>query len=307
MMGLNLFRLFGGRTRSAPVRRRSNPSNAFRYRPTLEGCEERVVMSAMAIAPPGLAAAGGRTVAQRLPAGSNITIPVAVNGITVQNTLDQAGNLVGNLLANVTVAGQNLQIPILASLTPDPADAGCQILHLEIQSLHLNLLGLTVDTSPICLDISAVPGQGQLLGNLLCPNDGTASLLTSVTDLLNQLTGPTAVTGLVGELQQVINQSLTKLISSASLQNTSVQPGNILHLELGPVDLNVLGLNVHVDNCADGPVTVDVGARAGHGNLLGNLLNGLTHLLDSHASQVAIGNKLGKIGNTISHLLGSTL
>jgi hypothetical protein len=49
----------------------------------------------------------------------------------------------------------------------------------------------------------------------------------------------------------------------------------ILHLELGPLDLTLLGLNVHLDNCHNGPVTVDITAVTGQGNLLGNLLCGL--------------------------------
>ena len=49
----------------------------------------------------------------------------------------------------------------------------------------------------------------------------------------------------------------------------------ILNLELGPVDLTLLGLNVRLDDCNDGPVTVDITAR--RGQLLGNLLCGLLH------------------------------
>ena len=35
------------------------------------------------------------------------------------------------------------------------------------------------------------------------------------------------------------------------------------------MDLTLLGLNVHLDDCEDGPVTVDITAR--RGQLLGNL------------------------------------
>jgi len=56
----------------------------------------------------------------------------------------------------------------------------------------LDLLGLQVDISPITIDVSAVPGPGNLLGNLLC---GIAGLLDSnaagnaLANLLNQLLG----------------------------------------------------------------------------------------------------------------------
>jgi hypothetical protein len=51
---------------------------------------------------------------------------------------------------------------------------------------------------------------------------------------------------------------------------------DILHLKLGPLDLNLLGLVVHLDR-----VVLDITAEAGPGNLLGNLLCAVAHLLDS--------------------------
>jgi len=50
----------------------------------------------------------------------------------------------------------------------------------------------------------------------------------------------------------------------------------ILHLELGPLDLDLLGLVVHLDR-----VVLDISAESGPGNLLGNLLCGIAGLLDS--------------------------
>ena len=50
----------------------------------------------------------------------------------------------------------------------------CRILHLVLAPIDLNLLGLRIRTSRIVLDITAEPGPGNLLGNLLC---GIARLL----------------------------------------------------------------------------------------------------------------------------------
>ena len=47
-------------------------------------------------------------------------------------------------------------------------DQVCQILTLDIGRINLNLLGLVVNLSPVRLDITAVAGPGNLLGNLLC-------------------------------------------------------------------------------------------------------------------------------------------
>jgi hypothetical protein len=73
--------------------------------------------------------------------------------------------------------------------------AGCEILDLVLGPLDLNLLGLVVHLDTVHLNITAVPGQGNLLGNLLCaiaglldPN-GTISDLLQFLNLLNQLLG----------------------------------------------------------------------------------------------------------------------
>jgi hypothetical protein len=89
-----------------------------------------------------------------------------------------------NDAAGVTAAGFQVQ-------------ASCQILDLDIGAIHLDLLGLVVDLAPIHLDITAVSGAGNLLGNLLCavaglldPNgilDPLIGVLQDLLDLLNQI------------------------------------------------------------------------------------------------------------------------
>ena len=65
---------------------------------------------------------------------------------------------------------------------------------------------------------------------------------------------------------------------------------DLLHLELGPVDLDLLGLDVELSQ-----IVLDIDAEAAPGNLLGNLLCATAHLLDSNASGRAIVNRLNKI------------
>src|SRR5687767_8568218 len=64
------------------------------------------------------------------------------------------------------------------------------ILTLDIGAIHLDLLGLVVDTTPIGVDITAVAGAGNLLGNLLCAVahllDGNASL-NAIAALLDRI------------------------------------------------------------------------------------------------------------------------
>jgi hypothetical protein len=71
--------------------------------------------------------------------------------------------------------------------------AACDILHLVLGPLDLDLLGLQIHLNRVVLDIIAVTGAGNLLGNLLCAItgllDGTpgAGLLAQLAGLLNQV------------------------------------------------------------------------------------------------------------------------
>jgi hypothetical protein len=78
---------------------------------------------------------------------------------------------------------------------------------------------------------------------------------------------------------------------------------DILNLSVGPLDLNLLGLEVALDNCNDGPVTVDITAESGPGKLLGNLLGGLANLLNSNANGNALANAIGRVEGAIGNLL----
>ena len=70
----------------------------------------------------------------------------------------------------------------------------CDVLNLDLGPLHLDLLGLVVDLAPVVLDITAVPGPGNLLGNLLC----------AVVSLLDF----PALLGVIGQILDAINQIL---------------------------------------------------------------------------------------------------
>lgn len=73
-------------------------------------------------------------------------------------------------------------------------ELACDVLNLDLGPLHLDVLGLVVDLAPVVLDITAVPGPGNLLGNLLC----------AVVSLLDF----PALLGVVSQLLDVVNQIL---------------------------------------------------------------------------------------------------
>jgi hypothetical protein len=83
------------------------------------------------------------------------------------------------------------------------AAASCQILNLVLGPINLNLLGLVITTNQINLNITAMSGPGNLLGNLLCDvtnllNPGGGGLLSSLQGDVTQLVG--ALNGLLGDL-----------------------------------------------------------------------------------------------------------
>ena len=104
-------------------------------------------------------------------------------GTLVGTLVDAAGAVLGNVVTNVV-------IPILESATL----ATCEILHLELGPLDLDLLGLVVHLDRIVLDISAEAGAGNLLGNLLCGLAGLldaggplSAILTALNNILSNL------------------------------------------------------------------------------------------------------------------------
>lgn len=100
---------------------------------------------------------------------------VATGNLTGTLT-DSLGNVVGTISQAVTLPVSNIS-------------ATCQVLHLELGPLDLNLLGLMVHLDKVVLDITAQQGGG-LLGDLLCSLSdllSNNSPLSSVARLLNNV------------------------------------------------------------------------------------------------------------------------
>ena len=68
---------------------------------------------------------------------------------------------------------------------------------------------------------------------------------------------------------------------------------------LGPLDLNLLGLKVHLDT-----VHLNITAQGGPGNLVGNLLCAVAGLLDGGTGLNGILNQLTGILNRLLAVLG---
>jgi hypothetical protein len=157
---------------------------------------------------PSASAAGRRPTArltgdfQETVAGSELVGVIRVTRFAMSSA--------GQLLVSGVITGTADGVPFTQSFTDAPATlsggaaaastaaAGpsvqqigtCDILFLDLGPLHLDVLGLTVDLSEVVLDINAVSGAGNLLGNLLCAVvhllDGPG-ILASISNILDQI------------------------------------------------------------------------------------------------------------------------
>jgi hypothetical protein len=108
-------------------------------------------------------------------------------------------NISGEGLPNnvVSLVGKTFHLPVTDLYLTEPEfmlkqdldDPTCPILNLVLGPLNLDLLGLTVFLDTVTLVIGADPGEGQLLGNLLC---GLVGILDpwdfgAITGILNDI------------------------------------------------------------------------------------------------------------------------
>jgi hypothetical protein len=101
-------------------------------------------------------------------------------------------------------------------------------------------------------------------------------------------------------VESINGQSLDST-ESATQALAAAQAGScdILNLVLGPLDLDLLGLQVSLDQ-----VVLDIVAKAGAGNLLGNLLCSVAGLLDDGLGLSALLDQLVGILNDLLGNLG---
>jgi len=248
------------------------PGDALLPRRRVLGIAVTLVIAVATVATPAFAAKPDK------PAkGPATMLPLHITDVILRD---------GQLIAQGTLGNNTFEAPITITPTGDMSADGCPILDLALGPIHLDLLGLVVDTSPICLTITAFH-DGGLLGALLCDIGGLLNPdglnLGAVLGLLDA----GQLTSFLDGLTDLLNGALGAV--TAPNANTAVggshpRATDILNLSLGPVDLTLLGLEVVLDDCDGGPVTIDITAVPGPGNLLGNLLGNLAHLLDGPAN-----------------------
>ena len=149
-------------------------------------------VSLVSLAPPAAA---------QVTPGLTLEDVTGTNGFSGDVVITRINNRAGELVADGTLTGiagdqavtqQFRNVPLAMT-----SNVACDILNLDLGPINLDLLGLEVDLSEVALDITAVPGPGNLLGNLLC----------AVAGLLDSGTGG-GLTGILNELLGIINRLL---------------------------------------------------------------------------------------------------
>ena len=122
---------------------------------------------------------------QRFEARDGRVVAIAM----VSGSVGSAGTaLVGPLALPVDV-GPASEGAVAPTAAPQPAATTCQVLHLAIGAVNLNVLGLQVATQPIAIDVSGDSTGTNVLGNLVCTILTTLNNVVGLVNLLNQLLG----------------------------------------------------------------------------------------------------------------------
>jgi hypothetical protein len=98
------------------------------------------------------------------------------------------------------------------------------------------------------------------------------------------------ITDAAGAVVGTVDQAVTLPVNTAATTGSCT----ILHLVLGPINLNLLGLQVTTNQ-----IVLDITAQQGPGNLLGNLLCAVANLLNNPAAPA------GGLAGLLNRILGA--
>jgi hypothetical protein len=183
-----------------------------------------------------------------------VTVRSKITGFSVQN-----GRLVANGTVTARLAGGGEVVKDTARVrfrALQQRGRRCDVLTLRLAPLTLELLGVRVQTTTINLELYG--RRGALLGDLVCALSRARVRLPRVAAALNRQ--------LDGKPLRVLGAS-TEIRAADHLGTCQV-----LRLVLGPLHLDLLGLNVELyGENRRSPVVVTILALPGHG-VLGDLL-----------------------------------
>lgn len=143
--------------------------------PQAAAAQQSTTQTAKSVSIPVTGSGGGSTFTgvfqlQRFVASGGVVTAAG----TLTGTLTDAGGTVTSIVRNIA-------LPVTVGQTT------CEILHLELGPLSLDLLGLQINLNQVVLDITAQPGAGNLLGNLLCAVAGLLDNPSGLARILNDI------------------------------------------------------------------------------------------------------------------------
>jgi len=157
--------------------------------------------------------------------------------------------------------------------------------------LALFCMGIMVPQRASASPMQGTPTAGiQIPINFTSPN-GTFTGVFNLTRFVVRNGQLAAVGTLSGTITNAAGQTVGSIFRTITLALININATcDILHLEIGPIDLNLLGLVVHVDK-----IVIDIDAESGPGNLLGNLLCAIANLLNNNGPLAGLVNLLNQI------------
>jgi hypothetical protein len=193
----------------------------------------------------------------------------AVSGLlNLQGVGAALNNVLGTTVTLLNAASLSVVGVGDGPFTSAPAST-TQVVNVSVAPVHLDLLGLLVDTSAIQLTITAHAGEGLVLGNVL----------TSLVNLFNPPLPDTLDLNFINtKLEQLITDLTAQIpgIPAADAPTPVLGEGGVLALTVPSINLDLLGLLLHTD-----PITVNATASTGDGLLLGNLLQTILNTLNA--------------------------
>jgi hypothetical protein len=222
--------------------------------------------------------------AQAAAASDELTVSAKITSFSAKRGgLVANGIVTGTLRSGREVTKDTSRIHIRVSQRR--AGRRCDVLTLNLQQLFLELLGARVETSAINLELYA--RRGAILGNLFCALSRARISFPRAAAALNRR--------LDGRPLRVIAASSAVPAKVADHQGSC----QVLKLILGPLHLDLLGLNVDLyGENKQSPVIVTIAALPGHG-LLGDVLCSLAGG-PSITSLAALQNVLRGLGVSIA-------
>jgi hypothetical protein len=240
---------------------------------------QRILLLALALTLAGLAIpSASQAATHTLRINAKITRFQAKGG-----TLTARGVITGTLGSGGKTTKDTA--PVRFRVSAQQVGGRCDILTLNLQQLYLQLLGAQVQTSAINLELYAT--RGQILGNLFCALSKAKIRLPRVAAAMNHKLG---------------KHGLTVMATKAAIKPTAAQAQQsceVLNLILGPLHLNLLGLNVDLyGKTKSDPVMVTINALPDKG-LLGQVLCTLAGR-SNITSLPSLQTLLQRLGVTIS-------